>query len=870
TVNFGTNPDGLDTHPGTVPTRSDTVLVTSLVYDPAGRVELVADPKGIFTQTFYDALGRTTQTVENYVDDVPSAADDKTTRFTYDGDDHLLTYTLVLPGTGNVQTTQYVYGVSGSAITSNDLLAAVYHPDKTTGAASSSEADTYTYNALGQTTGFTDRNGTAHAYSYDVLGRPTADAVTLASGSAVDGSVLRLETAYDTQGNASVLTSYDATSGGSVVNQVERLYNGLGQLKDDREAPGGAVGVATTWTVSYTYSEMAGGANHSRLELMAFGAVLPHDYGYGAAGSLDDRISRVARVDWYDYIEGITYLGLGTVVGRTFTNPGVSLTYVGTGTGDGGDQYTGLDRFGRVVDQRWVNSSSTDLVRYQYGYDRDGNRLYQEDLVNSAMSEVYAYDGLNQLTGFQRGTLNASKDGITGTPSRSQSWTTDAAGNFASVTTDGTGVSRTTNAQNEVTAVGSTSLAYDADGNTTADDQGHGLVYDAWNRLVRVTDGATVLAEYGYDALSRRISETHGGVANILIVSAADQVLAEGDGTNSALYFWDPTSADRPLLRVTGGSGAQAFALTGANGDVAAVVDATGAVQERYAYDPYGEVTFLTPAYVTESASAVGWKYLHQGLRLDAAVDLYDNRARAYSPTLMRFLQNDPIGFRAGDPNTYRYEADRPVDLLDPSGLQNARPGYDPLMLLPPEVNVTDPARFDLAPSAGGPSGRVTVSSIIEIADYLDKHMKKGQCLNRIQIGAHGGNGFLDRGDGGNPVLSLSTFKAAELYDRDPDAYPQFKKDAQTRDALRRIGRHLCPGGKIEFIGCSLLNPNDPSAVKFMDRLESIFGKGNVVAYDKPLIWDTSGDAVTEAEWYNRHPVRKFFHDIVEICGHMP
>jgi len=29
----------------------------------------------------------------------------------------------------------------------------------------------------------------------------------------------------------------------------------------------------------------------------------------------------------------------------------------------------GLDRFGRIVDQRWINGSGTDVDRYQYGYD---------------------------------------------------------------------------------------------------------------------------------------------------------------------------------------------------------------------------------------------------------------------------------------------------------------------------------------------------------------------------------------------------------------------------------------------------------------------------------------------------------------------
>ena len=39
-------------------------------------------------RTSYDLLGRTTQTIAAYVDGTPSAADDQTTQYTYDGDGH--------------------------------------------------------------------------------------------------------------------------------------------------------------------------------------------------------------------------------------------------------------------------------------------------------------------------------------------------------------------------------------------------------------------------------------------------------------------------------------------------------------------------------------------------------------------------------------------------------------------------------------------------------------------------------------------------------------------------------------------------------------------------------------------------------------
>ena len=65
--------------------------------------------------------------------------------------------------------------------------------------------------------------------------RLTADAVTTL-GSGVDGAVRRIEIAYDGQGNAYLVTSYDAASGGNVVNQVQREFNGLGQLTKEWQA----------------------------------------------------------------------------------------------------------------------------------------------------------------------------------------------------------------------------------------------------------------------------------------------------------------------------------------------------------------------------------------------------------------------------------------------------------------------------------------------------------------------------------------------------------------------------------------------------------------------------------------------------------
>src|SRR5258708_39315833 len=128
---------------------------------------------------------------------------------------------------------------------------------------------------------------------------------------------------------------------------------------------------------------------------------------YKYANAVDDMLSRLTSItDGSTTLESYSYLGLDTVVKRAHPQPGVDLTYIkqtGESNGDGGDQYTGLDRFDRVVDQRWiVTANGTHTDRFQYGYDRDSNTLYRNNLVNTAFGELYhasgagnGYDNLN-------------------------------------------------------------------------------------------------------------------------------------------------------------------------------------------------------------------------------------------------------------------------------------------------------------------------------------------------------------------------------------------------------------------------------------------------------------------------------------------
>jgi hypothetical protein len=539
----------------------------------------------------------------------------------------------------------------------------------------------------------------------------TSDAVTLATSNPqnVDNSVLRREISFNTQGNIYQLTTYNAATSGSVVNQIQRAYNNFGQLITEYQEHSGSVNTSTSAKVQYAYTETTSGAvNNSRLTSMTYpnGRLLRYEYSSG----LDSDISRLSFLADDSsgsvgiHLEEYGYLGLGSVIKRAHPEPGVDLTYIKQGmesNGDAGDQYAGIDRFGRIVDQRWiVTSGGSHTDRFQYAYDRDSNRLYKNNLVASAQSELYhangssaGYDSLNRLSDFERGTLSASGSVLDTVSSASHSidWSLDALGNMASVTTDGgSAASRTHNSQNQITAVGGNAPTYDNNGSLTNDGT-QSYIYDAWNMLVTVKNGAgtSTIVSYVYDAANRRIHENPtSGAASDQYYSSRWQVLEEKEsGTAKRQYVWSPVYIDAMVLRdrdanATGGDGLQSLGLEerlyaeqDANFNLTSIVNTSGAVQERYLFDPYGTRSIFDSTYSSRSTSSFVWVYGHQGLKLDVEDALVYARNRSMNLGLARWNQQEPFGAAYVDGgNLYVSYSESPVSNLDWDGF--ATSGY--------------------------------------------------------------------------------------------------------------------------------------------------------------------------------------------------
>jgi RHS repeat-associated protein len=652
----------------------------------AGNVVDVVDPDGIDTRTYSDPLGRAVQTIQDFTNGVVSSSSNKTTDYTYNAAG-MTSLTAELGG-GTGETTEWVYGVttgSGSAIDSNDVVGVTEQPNPSTGAPDSGLSTTVTVDALGDTLTSTDPDGTTHTYTYSVLGQETADAVTTL-GSGVDGSVLLIGTSYATLGDPETITSYSLTGDpGAIVNQVENVYNGLDQLTQQYQSASGMVNTSTTPSVQYSYTDLTSG-NNSRLTSIVYPDGYTVDYNYSTG--LNSSISRLSSLsDDTGTLESYLYLGLDTVVEMDHPESGVNLTYISTssGTGSAGDQYTGLDEFGRVIEQNWYDpTTSSSVVDLQYGYDKDGNVLYRQDNVNSAMSELYGYDNLGQLTSFERGTLNSTDTAITGTPSVSESWGYDALGNHLTDTTNGTTVTSTFNADYQITAMsGSTTPAYDSNGNMTTDQSGLTDTYNAWGKLVDVYSGSTLEESYSYDGLGNRMTNTVGSTTTDLFNSTASsgQVLEESvGGVYTTRYVWSPAYVNEMVSRdtdtsgtgltATGSSFTRLWAIQDANYNTVALVNGSGSAVERYAYEPFGAVTYLTGSYGSRSASSYGWVFLFQGGRLDSITGDTHFGARNEDPTTGAWTSEDPKGYAAKDVNLYRFVQNDPTIKFDFSGFQ--------------------------------------------------------------------------------------------------------------------------------------------------------------------------------------------------------
>ena len=693
-ANYGTNAASSFTRSSTIPTGSATILVSSIAYDAnTGDPVTLTDPAGTVTNRTFDDAGRLTIQLENYVSGGSGADQNQETDFVYNADSRLSTLTAVNSVTGN-QVTTWIYGttLTDSGVASNDLVRTKQFPDNVSG----SDQVQYAYNALGQVTQINDQLGTVRELIYDALGRLQHDCVnTLGSG--LDSTILRITRYYEVRGMITSLNSYNNATPGSglAVNTVVYTYNGFGQLATESQWHGSMIDPAYAPVVQYGYADGSSGYARRTSITHPDGTVI--SYGYGTAGGASDVLNRVEQItDGSTVVANYSFLGASIPVISQYPEPGIVQTYYTSGgSGDAGDQYTGLDRFGRIVDQRW-DLSGTDLERLQYGYDQANNRLWRDntvaDVASANQDEFYTYDGLYQLKSLDRGTLNSGKTGIVGTPTWEEDWNFDPSGNwYGSSTAYVTKVSGTTtlsqnrthNTANKITGISNTAApawsvpAYDAAGNMTSGPYPANAAltcayqYDAWYRLTKLSIFGASTAVHAYDGANRRIYKTAGGYTRHYYYSDSWQSLEERIGSSSTAdrhFVWGIKSVDDLILR-DDATPLRLYALSDSL-SITAVVDSSGTVQERYGYNGFGTVRYMDGSFGSRTGSSYDWETLFAGYRYDTASRIYQVRFRYYHTLLGRWINRDPIGEMAGT-HLYAYVANMPTKFIDLFGLDD-------------------------------------------------------------------------------------------------------------------------------------------------------------------------------------------------------
>jgi len=296
----------------------------------------------------------------------------------------------------------------------------------------------------------------------------------------------------------------------------------------------------------------------------------------------------------------------------------------------------------------------TYLANYTYGYDAGGELTSYQD--NNGNSLTYSYDANGELTGAS-GTLNGSNYSV--------NYSYDLNGNrtMAGYQT-GTG--------NELLSDGTYKYTYDKDGNLVSQTNiaTGSVTYYTWdyrNRLVEVkqeSSSGTVLNDekFTYDVFNNRIAVSLNGTPQLYTVydGANPYLDFNGSGQLTERYLYNPHALSQFYGQVSASGNVQWF-LTDNIHSIRQVVSASGSVLDLITYDPYGNI-------LSQTNAANAPRFLYAGGAYDSLTGYDQFGRRYYNPSDGRWTSPDPLGFKAGDSNLYRYSFNQSTDFADPSG----------------------------------------------------------------------------------------------------------------------------------------------------------------------------------------------------------
>jgi RHS repeat-associated protein len=233
-----------------------------------------------------------------------------------------------------------------------------------------------------------------------------------------------------------------------------------------------------------------------------------------------------------------------------------------------------------------------------------------------------------------------------------------------------------------LTNVGGVALGWDAAGHVP-NRGARSLRCHHTNRLQQLTEGSQT-TQFAYNGDGVRVGKTIGASATDYLLDLAATLPVVISDTD-AVYLYGLDIIAEQL------AGAERYYYVHDGlGSVRHLVDSTGQIETRYAYDPFG---------VPLAGNGVSNPWQFTGEAWDAGVELLYLRARYYQPGTGRFITKDPWPgdlWRPGTLNPYVYVGNNPVNLLDPTGFNNDEPPPQPHIVGRSEWGALKPGRHGM------------------------------------------------------------------------------------------------------------------------------------------------------------------------------